>query len=374
MNSERQVPAALQRFLAATGSDRLFAKLIRFSFVGAASGITYAVAVALLVSGLGVTPTTSSVLGYLIALPVSFLGHRTYTFRSRATIVPEFIRFTSVHLVNMFVSLAGMAWAVDFLGLSYWVGILAAITLVPIATYITTDLWVFVDKSAASDGAEADGMEHQGGERHKRKVSAMKALLRFPSLYNAAQILSGFSGSRKKLIAQYLDLEPGAKVLDIGCGPGHIFTYMPEGIDYHGFDIDEGYIAHAKAQHGARAAFHCRLFDLEVAKELAGADVVMFNGVLHHMSDDQVQQGLEAAWHALKPGGRIITLDGCYREGQNWIAKRLLDGDRGEYVRSQPAYEALMTQRFPQTKVDIREDLSPIPYTFIIMLGTKARD
>ena len=205
-------------------------------------------------------------------------------------------------------------------------------------------------------------------------MSILRSLLRHPAIYNTGQTLLGFAGVRRKVINQYLALEPGTKLLDIGCGPGHILRYLPKGIVYDGFDIDEDYIAYAKETYGERANFHCRLFDRSTAEEFAGADVVMFNGVLHHMTDEEVVLGLESAGLALREGGMVLTLDGCYREGQNRIAKSLLDNDRGEYVRTRPAYESLMERVFTAPQIHIRDDLSAIPYTFIVMTATKAAD
>ena len=127
----------------------LLAKMARFGAVGAAATVVYALAVVVFVSGLGVDPNAAAVLGYLTALPVSFIGHRRFTFRSKATMTPELMRFTVMHFVNMMVSLGGMAWAVDLLGLDYWVGILVAVVIVPLASYITADLWVFVDRKVS---------------------------------------------------------------------------------------------------------------------------------------------------------------------------------------------------------------------------------
>ena len=75
----------------------------------------------------------------------------------------------------------------------------------------------------------------------------MKAMiLSHPALYQAYQAAGGFFGARIKAIADYLDMRPGMRVIDIGCGPGHILPYLPEGTIYNGFDIDETYIAYAQ--------------------------------------------------------------------------------------------------------------------------------
>lgn len=83
----------------------------------------------------------------------------------------------------------------------------------------------------------------------------MKAILNHPALYQAYQNAGGFFGARIKAIADYLTLRPGMKVIDIGCGPGHILRHLPDDIRYTGFDIDEAYIAYARSAFGISAPF-----------------------------------------------------------------------------------------------------------------------
>lgn len=199
----------------------------------------------------------------------------------------------------------------------------------------------------------------------------MKALLRHPALYQAYQNAGGFFGARVRAIADYLSLRPGMRVIDIGCGPGYILRHLPEGIDYTGFDIDEAYIAHATRSFGRLGTFHCRRFDAATAKQFAGADVVMMNGVLHHMGDAELKTTLTDIRDVLKSDGVLFTLDGCYHEGQSRIAKWLLDNDRGEFVRDRNGYDRLLRGVFGQVRLAIRDDYSRVPYTFIIGVSQK---
>lgn len=199
----------------------------------------------------------------------------------------------------------------------------------------------------------------------------MKAMLKSPALYQAYQRAGGFFGARVKAIADYLTIRPGQRVIDIGCGPGHILPHLPHGIDYIGFDIDQSYIDYAQSTFGERGKFLCRFFDDEAAKELFPADVVMMNGVLHHISDADLSVTLTSVRNVLKDNGVLFTLDGCYTEKQSRIAKWLLDNDRGEFVRDKQGYAGVLGATFEQVDLAIRDDYSWVPYTFAIGLSQK---
>jgi SAM-dependent methyltransferase len=200
----------------------------------------------------------------------------------------------------------------------------------------------------------------------------MKAILSHPALYQAYQNAGGFFGARVKAIADYFTLRPGMRVIDIGCGPGYILRHLPAGIDYIGFDIDQAYIEHARQSFGHLGKFHCRYFDAAAASEFAGADLVMMNGVLHHIADEELSVTLTNVRNALKSDGVLFTLDGCYREGQSRIARWLLDNDRGEFVRDQNGYDHVLSGAFEKVDLTIRDDYSRVPYTFIIGIARKS--
>lgn len=75
----------------------------------------------------------------------------------------------------------------------------------------------------------------------------------------------------------------------------------------------------------------------------------------------------DTARAALAPGGRVVTLDGCYVTGQSRIAKFFLAHDRGQFVRTQDGYEKLAKRVFGRVKTHILTDLMRIPYTHIIL-------
>jgi SAM-dependent methyltransferase len=194
----------------------------------------------------------------------------------------------------------------------------------------------------------------------------MKAILKHPALYHAYQNAGGFFGARVKAITDYLTFHSGARVIDIGCGPGYIRRHLPADIEYIGFDIDQTYIDHAKRLFGHLGQFHCRYFDSAAATEFSGADVVMMNGVLHHIGDEELSGTLSNVRTALKKDGILFTLDGCYRDGQSRVARWLLNNDRGEFVRDRDGYDRVLRTSFGKVDLTIRDDYSRVPYTFII--------
>jgi SAM-dependent methyltransferase len=96
-------------------------------------------------------------------------------------------------------------------------------------------------------------------------------------------------------------------------------------------------------------------------------DRVLAHGLLHHLPDDEVVEFFELARHALGPGGHLVTLDGCFVDGQSRAARFLLEQDRGRFVRDEASYVALAKRVFPDVRADIRHDLYRIPYTLILL-------
>lgn len=65
-------------------------------------------------------------------------------------------------------------------------------------------------------------------------------------------------------------------------------------------------------------------------------------------------------------------LEPCYRHGQRAFAKWLLDNDRGDYIRYEEGYRAILSDTFEVVRMIIREDYARVPYTFVVRLAAKS--
>lgn len=119
------------------------AKLLRFALVGGLSTLAYGLFTWSLVERGGFTPLAATLLGYLLCIPLNFLLHRGFTFRSEDAVQRQAPRYLLVHGGNILASLAAMYLATDVLRVDYRWGVLATMTLVPVLMFLMLDSWVF---------------------------------------------------------------------------------------------------------------------------------------------------------------------------------------------------------------------------------------
>jgi len=172
-------------------------------------------------------------------------------------------------------------------------------------------------------------------------------------------------------LATWIDLAPGQRVLDIGCGPAQLLAHLPEGIDYHGFDDSAAYVATARERFGARGHFWQARVERATLAELGRFDRVIAIGVLHHLDDEAAASLMALAAAALAPGGALVTYDPCWAAGQGWIARALIARDRGEDVRDAHGYATLARRSFGAVAPRVVEGHLRVPYTATVLHCTE---
>ncbi len=202
------------------------------------------------------------------------------------------------------------------------------------------------------------------------KLFDFRSALSHPSIYEFFKIIIKGRDVRYLYVKKYIKPKEGDRVLDIGCGPANILEHFPN-VEYVGFDIEKKYIDSAIKYFGSRGQFFCKKLSRDVLGEKTEFDIVIAIGVLHHLNDDEAMELFELANSVMKSSSRLITVDGCYTDGQSGLARFILSRDRGRYVRTKEAYINLASKVFSDIKVNIHDDLLRIPYTHIVMECSK---
>jgi SAM-dependent methyltransferase len=190
--------------------------------------------------------------------------------------------------------------------------------------------------------------------------------------YNLFQDLVGATKARRWVSERFWQARAGQKVVDIGCGPGSIVHMLPAGVKYVGFDISDEYISSARAKFEGDPD---KMFLVGVAEDyvddlpaqMQGADLVIINGLLHHLDDDAALTALKLARASLAPDGRLVCLEACFLVSQAPMARWVLKQDRGKNVRTEPEWKALVVQVFEKSESYILTGLLRIPYTLIVI-------
>lgn len=139
-------------------------------------------------------------------------------------------------------------------------------------------------------------------------------------------------------IRAHLDLGPGVRSVDIGCGPGAFSDLFAAG-EYAGVDLNARYIAYAQRHKKGRFvcadAQHTGLPD-------ASFDQVLIFGMLHHLPDDVVRGVLAECRRLLVPGGRVLAIEDIPAVSKlNLIGHLIHNVENGEHIRPTEEYRRL---------------------------------
>jgi len=196
-------------------------------------------------------------------------------------------------------------------------------------------------------------------------LEQLKGMLNHPWAYIAFQRAYGADRLRRLCLTK-LDARPGDKILDIGCGPAYLLDYLPE-VTYIGFDTEPRYLSYARKRYGTRGRFILSKYDEVQRQEMPAFDGILLMGLLHHLPDGEARGLIGLLARSLAKGGRIVTLDPCFVDGQSRIAHFMASNDRGRFVRDEEGYRRLTAASFTGAQVSVLHDTCRVPSTEIIM-------
>lgn len=197
-------------------------------------------------------------------------------------------------------------------------------------------------------------------------TTGLHAILSTPAIYDFTQSVMGAGELRHEIADKFFDRKTPIRVLDVGCGTAAILDYLPSDVIYFGFDISQPYIEHARQKYSGRGEFFCELLDIERLHTLPKFDVVLAIGVLHHLDDAEARHLMQLGVQCLDDGGRFVSIDPCFAEKQNPVARFLISRDRGQNVRTQGGYQSLSEGIFSTVRGELRHR-AWIPYTHWFM-------
>jgi len=150
-----------------------------------------------------------------------------------------------------------------------------------------------------------------------------------------------FGGARRRSYRQLLlagGVQPGDRVLDIGCGPGYFARMLAEAVGPEGsvVGIDAAPEMIDYASRKARRLSNCR-FQVGTAESLAFSDaafdVVVSSLMMHHIPEEVRHQAAGEMRRVLRPGGTLLLSDFTIPERGGWRLVASITGHAGDNWR-----------------------------------------
>jgi SAM-dependent methyltransferase len=192
-------------------------------------------------------------------------------------------------------------------------------------------------------------------------------VLELSSVYRVFERLISHPGAADDLRTR-LYPELGARplrVLDIGCGPAVFWSRYKDvhGLTYVGIEPNRAYVDDARARYPT-VELHAGTVP-EVRDAVHGMfDLVVLEGVLHHIDDEAARDALQFAAARMSAQSRLVAIDPVILDRQNPVARLLARLDRGKNVRTLDGYQRLAEQVFRDDHISVQalSGLLRVPY------------
>ncbi len=203
-----------------------------------------------------------------------------------------------------------------------------------------------------------------------QRTEGLFRLVGIPYFYKAFQSGLGADRARKTFIGEFARPKAGMRVLDVGCGPGILFPYLPE-VDYTGIDLNAKHIEAARARYGAKGRFLAGNAAGNLELEEDSFDLIIVSALLHHLNDDEARSLMSQLVRLVPHGGRIATLDQVWLPEQHVVARVLNRLDSGQNVRTPEGYQSLVDGLPVDVECKVFRNLIRLPYDYFCMALTR---
>ncbi len=173
-------------------------------------------------------------------------------------------------------------------------------------------------------------------------------------------------------IVSHIDLKPGMRVLDLGCGRGFLSIALAlRGAHVTGVDISPRSVAaaaHRAAISGAAEGCEFRVMDCENLDFLDGSfDAVVGSCVLHHLD---LNRAAQEVGRVLRPGGKAAFIESMGLNPILMAARALLPGHFGIEKASSADEYPLTKRRLAQLRRSFDGDLRhTFPQVIFLRMG-----
>jgi SAM-dependent methyltransferase len=204
-----------------------------------------------------------------------------------------------------------------------------------------------------------------------QRISGAYRLITIPSIYKRLMFSLGADSAITRYVDEALQPTPGMKILDVGCGPANILSYLPP-VNYTGIDLNEKHVAFAQQRYGDRGRFIVGNAADDLRQEENTFDLINVSALLHHLGDREAVSLLTSLKRLLKASGRIVTIDNVWLPRQRAAVKLINRLDSGNNIRTPEGYLRLLGGLGFDIQTRILNDLLRIPYDHFIMIARNA--
>jgi putative flippase GtrA len=125
-------------------------RLARFSAVGVIATVVHIAVAMVAVAAAGVNPTVGSMIGFLSAFIVSYVGHFRFTFAASGRYRDYLVKFAVTSLASFMLSTSAVWLATTVVGVDYKLALIALAIIVPVCNYLVNRFWVFLQPRGVS--------------------------------------------------------------------------------------------------------------------------------------------------------------------------------------------------------------------------------